>query len=76
METREGVILLVEDNPGDEALTLRALKRNDIKNEVVIARNGPEALDYLFGSGIDEGCVLTDLAEIIILAPNDTMLDH
>jgi CheY-like chemotaxis protein len=41
----------VEDNPDDEALTIRALKRNHISNEIVIARDGVEALDYLFGMG-------------------------
>ena len=45
------VILLVEDNPDDEALTLRALKKNDIRNQVVVARDGAQALEYLFGTG-------------------------
>ena len=45
------VILLVEDNPDDEALTLRALKKNHILNQVVVARDGAEALDLLFGTG-------------------------
>ena len=48
------LILLIEDNPDDEALTLRALKKNDIQTEVRVARDGQEALDYFFG---DEGLI-------------------
>ncbi|MFH0953736.1 MAG: response regulator [Verrucomicrobiota bacterium] len=46
-----GVILLVEDNPDDRVLTEKALRRNHIRNEIVVAHDGAEALDYLFGSG-------------------------
>lgn len=44
-------ILLVEDNPDDEELTIRALQRSGLMNEIVVARDGVEALDYLFGTG-------------------------
>ena len=46
-----GSILLVEDNPDDQKLTLRALKKNNITNEIVVAEDGAQALDYLFGRG-------------------------
>lgn len=59
------VILLVEDNPDDEALTLRALKKNNITNEVVVARDGVEALDFLFGTGKQGGRAITP--QVILL---------
>ena len=51
----EKIILLVEDNPEDVTLTLRALKRSNIANQLVVARDGVEALDYLFGTGAHAG---------------------
>ena len=47
-------ILLVEDNPDDVALTLRAFKKNNIFHEVTVVRDGQEALDYFFGEGASE----------------------
>jgi two-component system response regulator len=64
---RGKVILLVEDNPDDEALTLRALKRGNIVNEVVVARDGAEALDYLFGTGKHAGRDLADMPAVVLL---------
>jgi two-component system, response regulator len=61
------VILLVEDNADDEALTLRALKKNNIKNELVVARDGVEALDYLFATGSYAGRDLTAMPQVILL---------
>lgn len=63
----EKVILLVEDNPDDEALTLRALKKNAIMNEVVVARDGAEALDFLFGTGAYAGRDATDWPQVVLL---------
>jgi len=61
------VILLVEDNPDDEKLTLRALEKNHIRNEVVVARDGVEALDYLFGTGTFAGRDSNDLPAVVLL---------
>lgn len=60
-------ILLVEDNPDDEALTLRALERNNILNRVVVVRDGAEALDYLFGQGGHAGRDTGQLPEVVLL---------
>jgi two-component system, response regulator len=62
-----GVILLVEDNPDDVALTLRAFKKNHILNQVVVARDGVEALDYLFGSGPHAGRDVSQLPAVMLL---------
>jgi CheY-like chemotaxis protein len=51
MSEIQKVILLVEDNPDDEALAIRALKRHHVGNEIVVAHDGVEALEYLFGTG-------------------------
>jgi two-component system response regulator len=61
------VIMLVEDNPDDEALTVRALKKNKIVNEVVVVRDGVEALDYLFGEGAHAGRDMKDMPELVLL---------
>ncbi len=60
-------ILLVEDNPNDAELTQLAFERNNIINPVVIAKNGVEALDYLFGTGMYEGRNVYDQPPVIIL---------
>src|SRR2546428_2621044 len=67
MNMENKVILMVEDNPRDEALTLRALKKNNIVNEVVVARDGVEALDYLFGTGTHAGRDMTVMPQLILL---------
>ena len=61
------VILLVEDNPDDELLMLRALRKNKITGEVVVARDGVEALDYLFGEGSYAGRDTSVMPQLILL---------
>lgn len=61
------VILLVEDNPDDVDLTIRALKRNNIMNEVVIAHDGVEALDYLFATGTHTGRDTSVMPQMVLL---------
>jgi len=63
----EKTILLVEDNPDDQKLTIRALKKNHILNEVVTARDGVEALDYLFGTGAHAGRDVAVLPAVVLL---------
>jgi two-component system response regulator len=64
---RDKTILLVEDNPDDELLTLRALKKNSVFNNVVVARDGAEALDYLFGEGAYAGRDTSDVPQLVLL---------
>src|SRR5438552_3032611 len=61
------VILLVEDNADDEALTLRALKKNNIKNDVVVAHDGVEALDYLLGAAGSAGRQPHSMPQLVLL---------
>ncbi len=61
------IVMLVEDNPDDEALTLRALKKNNILNEVIVARDGSEALDYLLGSAGKAPRIRLDQLAVVLL---------
>jgi two-component system response regulator len=61
------VILLVEDNPDDVQLTLRALKKSKISNEVLVAQDGVEALEYLFGTGKYAGRDTKVLPQVVLL---------
>ncbi len=66
----DGLILLVEDNPDDETLTVRALRKNHILNEVVVARDGIEALEWLFGTGAHVGRDVRIQPHVILLDLN------
>ncbi|PKN83762.1 MAG: two-component system response regulator [Chloroflexi bacterium HGW-Chloroflexi-8] len=61
------IILLVEDNPDDEELTLLALKQSKILNQVVVAHDGAEALDYLFGTGKFSSLAPYNAPQLILL---------
>lgn len=65
--TNNEYILLVEDNPDDVELTLRALRKNNILNEVVVAKDGVEALDYLFATGKYESFDISNMPQVILL---------
>jgi two-component system response regulator len=67
MTEPEPVILLVEDNPNDEELTRIAFERNNITNPLVVARDGVEALDYIFGTGLYEGRNVQEQPQVIVL---------
>ncbi|ABB33431.1 response regulator receiver protein [Geobacter metallireducens RCH3] len=60
-------ILLVEDNPDDEVLTLRALRKHNIASEITVARDGVEALDFLFGTGTHGGRDTTTMPCLVLL---------
>ena len=64
---KDKIILLVEDNPDDIKLTLRALKKSNIKNEVIAVENGVEAVDYLFGTGKFAGRNTGILPQVVLL---------
>jgi two-component system response regulator len=69
------VILLVEDNPGDIELTQRAFAKSHIANELVVAEDGQEALDYLFGTGAHTDSNVRDLPALVLLDLNLPLVD-
>ena len=68
------MILLVEDNPDDEILTLRALRKH-IANDVIVARTGEDALAFLFGTGPYAGRDVTDRPQLVLLDLNLPKID-
>ena len=69
------MILLVEDNPDDEALTLRALKKNNIGNNLMVVRDGAEALEFLFCTGAFANRDRNDRPQVILLDINLPKVD-
>jgi two-component system, response regulator len=63
-------LLLVEDNPDDEALTLRTLRKHGVTNEVLVAHDGAEALEYLFGTGTYAGRDPRNIPRVVLLDLN------
>lgn len=72
---KEQTILLVEDNPDDVKLTMRALRKNNILNEVVVAEDGEKALDYLLGGGSYKDRDLSVMPEVVLLDLNLPKID-
>ncbi len=68
--TGSGEILLVEDNPDDVDLTLRAFQRSRVRNRVVVAKDGVEALEYLFSTGAHANRQAGDMPEVVLLDLN------
>ena len=64
---KKASILVVEDNPDDELLTLRALRKNRVANEVVVVRDGAEALNYLFGDGDYADRETSEMPAVVLL---------
>jgi CheY-like chemotaxis protein len=67
MSHRHKIILLVEDNPDDVALTRRALERNDLGSEAIVAHDGTQALDYLFAAGAHSGRDTNMMPKVVLL---------
>lgn len=68
--TMKKTILLVEDNSDDELLTIRALKKNHLVNDIIVVRDGAEALDYLLGKNTSTNLLKSTGFLIKLLAPN------
>lgn len=73
--SRSRIILLVEDNPDDVELTLRAFERSKAINDIVVARDGAEALEYLFATGVHAGRDVTLMPEVVLLDLNLPKID-